>query len=161
MDSFVSGPLRPVITCGTWGLMTSLPVSFGSRALLWKLAGLVEAIIAVPVAAVFHSFHRTLFQEANFKEMRPWFTCMWFQVMICCVQNKYLETNKIDWSINFSVSLFPLRNKNTLKIVTFPLTIQIFFFSILRKINLNWIIQLQFWEKKIWILTILFLYIAI
>ncbi len=66
MDSFVSGPLRPVITCGTWGLMTSLPVSFGSRALLWKLAGLVEAIIAVPVAAVFHSFHRTTFSRSKF-----------------------------------------------------------------------------------------------
>lgn len=115
---------------GTWGLMTSLPVPFGSRALLWKMAGLVEVIIAVLVAAVFRSFHRTTFSYFFMKQIwqkwgRDLHACdfkWWFVVFRI---NDILKTNKKDEYECFLFSPFPLRNKNKLKIYIYILYIAI------------------------------------
>ncbi len=95
------------------------------------------------------------FYEANFTEMRPWFTCMWFQVMICCVQNKWYLENKqkrLEYE-SFLFSPFPLRNKNKLKMYIFIFYISQFQKRNKLKGNCDFISEVglcfsQFWEKN-------------
>ncbi len=163
MDSFVSGPLRPVITCGTWGLMTSLPVSFRIKSSSVKAgwfgggdhcgAGRRSVSLFPP-----NNFFKKQILQKWGRDLHACDFKWWFVVF----RINILKTNKKDWSINFSVSLsFHYRIKTHWKLWLFSSQFR-FFFSMLRKIHLNFELQIQNCnsEKKIWILTILVLYIA-